>query len=331
MPHATQHADADFADADIADVVTAGTDTAELDSVLRGGPFHVALRAAIAARGLPLQRVQHHLSRHGVTVGVTSLSYWQQGARRPQRPESLRAVRALEEILQLPEESLIRLLAETDEHTSAHRPAVRSYRARVEASGVLDRLLGELGHRSADDGLLTLGHHERVRIGARRELAGRESHHIVRAHRDGVDRFVAVHHGDPGCAPARMTVHALENCRTGRVRTHHDTGVLVTELLFDTRLRAGDTYLFRYGVEDGTAGVSHEYVRAFGAAGGQYALQVGFDASAPPVRCRRFTQHSAAAPRGGRRELAMNGPHHSVHLVEARVRPGMLGIAWDWA
>ena len=84
MPHATQHAD---------------VATAELDSALRGGPFHVALRAAIAARGLPLQRVQHHLSRHGVKVGVTSLSYWQQGARRPQRPESLRAVRALEEIL----------------------------------------------------------------------------------------------------------------------------------------------------------------------------------------------------------------------------------------
>lgn len=64
MPHATQHAD---------------VATAQLDSALRGGPFHVALRAAIAARGLPLQRVQHHLSRHGVKVGVTSLSYWQQG------------------------------------------------------------------------------------------------------------------------------------------------------------------------------------------------------------------------------------------------------------
>ncbi|CAM5692500.1 hypothetical protein SALBM311S_11107 [Streptomyces alboniger] len=64
MPHATQHAD---------------VATAQLDSALRGGPFHVALRAAIAARGLPLQRVQHHLSRHGVKVGVTSLSYWRRG------------------------------------------------------------------------------------------------------------------------------------------------------------------------------------------------------------------------------------------------------------
>ncbi|GAA3494240.1 hypothetical protein GCM10019016_013390 [Streptomyces prasinosporus] len=314
MPHAAQHAD---------------VATAELDSVLRGGPFHVALRAAIAARGLPLQRVQHHLSRHGVKVGVTSLSYWQQGARRPQRPESLRAVRALEEILRLPEESLIRLLAEADEHPADRRSAARSYRALVEASGVLERLLAELGAERAG-GLHALGHYERVRIGPRRELAERESHHIVRAHRDGVDRFVAVHHGDPGSAPDRMTVHALENCRVGRVRRHHDTGVLAAELLFDTRLRAGDTFLFRYAVEDGTAGTSREHLHGTDTPGGQYALQVCFDAGALPVRCHRFAQHSAAAPRGGRQELALSGRHRSVHLVEPRMRSGYVGIAWDW-
>ncbi|MET7686087.1 hypothetical protein [Streptomyces sp. NPDC005423] len=319
MPHATQGAD-------VATVEAAG---AELDSALRGGPFHVALRAAIAARGLPLQRVQHHLSRYGVKVGVTSLSYWQQGARRPQRPESLRAVRALEEILQLPEESLIRLLAQADERSATQRPATRSYRSLVEATGVLERLLREL-ESTLDGGLHTLGHHERVRIGARRELAGRESHHIVRAHRDGVDRFVAVHHGDPGCAPERMTVHALENCRTGRVRWHHDTGVLVAEILFGTRLRSGDTFLFRYGVDDGTAGASREYVRGFGFAGGQYALQVHFDEETLPVGCHRFTQHSAAAPRSGRQELRLSGLHRSVHLVEPRVRSGIVGIGWDW-
>ncbi|MEU1853034.1 hypothetical protein ABZ499_28145 [Streptomyces sp. NPDC019990] len=303
--------------------------TAELDSALRGGPFHVALRAAIAARGLPLQRVQHHLSRHGVKVGVTSLSYWQQGARRPQRPESLRAVRALEEILQLPEQSLLRLLAEPGASAVGQRPPARSYRSLVEASGVLGRLLAELGC-PPDGGLHTLGHHERLRIGARRELAEREAHHIVRAHRDGVDRFVAVHHGGRGAVPDRMRVCALENCRTGRVRWNGETGMLAAELLFDTRLRAGDTFLFRYGVEDGTAGVSREYVRGFDSPGGQYALQVCFDAAALPVRCHRFAQHSARAPRNGRRELTLSGRHRSVHLVEPRVRAGYLGIGWDW-
>ncbi|MBD0844555.1 hypothetical protein [Streptomyces sp. TRM68416] len=325
MLHAREHADV----AAVSDVEPHAGPEAELAATLRGGPFHVALRAAIAARGLPLQRVQHHLTRYGVKVGVTSLSYWQQGARRPQRAESLRAVRALEEILQLPEESLIRLLAESEEHTGAQRPATRSYRSLVEATDVLERLLAELD-ATADGGLHLLGLHERVRIGPRRELADREAHHIVRAHRDGVDRFVAVHHGDPGCTPARMRLHALENCRAGRVRQHHATGVLVAELLFDTRLRSGDTFLFRYGVEDGTAGVSGEYARGFGLAGGQYALQVRFDEQALPVRCHRFAQHSAAAPRSGRHELRLSGRHHSVHLVEPRVRSGIVGIGWDW-
>ncbi|MCX3058782.1 hypothetical protein [Streptomyces beihaiensis] len=300
-----------------------------LEGALRTGPFHVALRAAIAARRLPLHRVQHHLSRQGIKVGVTSLSYWQQGARRPQRPESMRAVRALEGILGLPEESLIRLLSPAGPAPVAQRPATRSYRSLVEASEALHALLAELGS-PLDGGLHTVGHHERVRIGPGRQLLDRTSQQIVRAHRDGVDRYVAIHHGDPGCSPGDVVVSATENCRTGRVRWDATTGVLVAELLFDTCLRAGDTHLFGYGFADGTAGPATEYVRGFSFAGGQYALQIRFTDDALPVRCHRFAQQSTAAPRGARKELTLSGRHRSVHVVEPQVRAGLLGIDWDW-
>lgn len=313
MRHGTQHAD---------------LATAELETALRGGPFHIALRAAIAARGLPLQRVQHHLSRYGVKVGVTSLSYWQQGARRPQRPESLRAVRALEEILQLPDESLIRLLAKADEHPVPERPAGRSYRALVEASGVLEQLLAEL-ESPLDSGLHTLGHHECVRIGAHRELMGRESHHIVRAHKEGVDRYMAIHHGDPGCArsgwrsaPWRTAVrgacvgtgtpeYSWPSCSSTRgcaraTRTSSATASTTgrpgcpASTCADSASRAGSTP--------------------------SSAVRRGDAARAlPPV-------HPAlgGGPRSGRQELTLSGHHRSVHLVEPRVRSGIVGIGWDW-
>ncbi|MCX5201945.1 hypothetical protein OG897_10840 [Streptomyces sp. NBC_00237] len=302
---------------------------ADLERLLRTGPFHLALRAALALRGLPLQRVRHHLAGRGITVGVTSLSYWQQGARRPQRPESLRAVRELEDVLRLPAESLIRLLLAEGAAAEGERPQSLSYRALVEASGSVERLLSEL-ESPVDGGLHTVGHHERVRIGPDRELVGRDSQHVVRAHRDGVDRYLAVHHGDPGCDPSRVAVRAGENCRTGRVRWHRETGLVVAELLFDARLRAGDTYFFEYGFEDGTGGPSVEYVRGFRFAGGQYVLQVRFDERALPVRCRRFAQSTAGAPRAARQDLTLSGRHGTVHFVEQGVRPGILGVDWDW-
>ncbi|WP_371587571.1 hypothetical protein [Streptomyces virginiae] len=304
-------------------------DTAELGQLLRGGPFHLALRAALAARGLPLHRVQHRLAAQGIKVGVTSLSYWQQGARRPRHPESLRAVTALERILDLPDGALLRLLAAEDPGPGSARPPTRSYRALFSMGGTVERLLDGMD-LPPDGGLHSVGHHERVRIGPEGELRVRESQQIVRAHRDGVDRYLAVHHGDSGCDVSRMRVTAYENCRTGRVRRHPESGVVVAELLFDARLRRGDTHVFGYGVEDGTGARSGEYVRGFSYAGGQYMLQVSFDEAALPVRCRRFARGGPEAPRTGLADLTPSGRHRAVHLVEQSVRRGILGIAWDW-
>ncbi|MEU8775323.1 hypothetical protein [Streptomyces sp. NPDC048606] len=305
-------------------------DAAELARLLRGGPFHLALRAALTARGLPLHRVQHRLASRGIKVGVTSLSYWQQGARSPRRPESLRAVRALEEILELPDGALLRLLTDPPPGPgTVGRPAARPYRALVSVGAAVEALLDAM-ELPADGGLHTVGHHERVRIGAGGEMRARDSQQIVRAHRDGVDRYLAVHHGDPGCDPARMRVTAHENCRTGRVRHHREAGVVVAELLFDARLRRGDTYVFGYGIEDGTGARSSEYVRGFSYAGGQYMLQVRFDDAALPVRCRRFARTGPRAPRTHLADLTPSGRHRAVHLVEQAVHRGILGIAWDW-
>ena len=299
----------------------------ELVSVLRTGPFHEALRTAIAVRGLALNRLRHRLSQRGVTIGVTTLSYWQQGLRRPARAESLRALPALEEVLEVPPGSLVELL---QAEPVTEGPAARPYRTLMESPGPLNEILAGLGS-SADAGVHTVCQIDRVSIGERRELLGRESQQLLRAHRDDVDRYLAIYLGDPGCDPDRVRVRDTENCRVGHVRRDSDTGMVVAELLFDARLRAGETRLISYRVEDGTAGESEEYVRGFSYSGGQYVLQVGFDSGALPAHCYRFSRNSASGPVLGREELLLSGRHPTVHLAEQQVESRILGICWEWS
>ncbi|MFG2395342.1 hypothetical protein ACGFYF_41820 [Streptomyces lavendulae] len=308
---------------------TTPVQTRSLAHVLRTGPFHLALSHALAAKGLPLNRVQQRVASCGVRVGVTSLSYWQRGIRRPGRPESLRAVVALESVLDLPAGALTRLLSYSASSVTPSRPPSLAYRSLVPVPGSVEELLAEL-EVPVDGGLHTLVHHERVRIGRRGQLQGHDSQHAVRAHRDGVDRYVAIHHGDPGCDASVIEVRAYENCRIGRVRRRPQTGVVVAELLFDAQLRNGDTHVFAYGFEDGTADRCDEYVRGFSYSGGQYVLQVRFDEVALPLRCRRFRRSLPSGERTELKNLTANGRHRSVHLIEPGVRRGILGICWDW-
>ncbi|MER6396569.1 hypothetical protein ACFWA9_24690 [Kitasatospora sp. NPDC059973] len=306
------------------------SDQADLATALRTGPFHVALRTAIAARGLALHRIRRHLALRGIDIGVTSLSYWQQGRRRPDRPESLRAVRALEEVLELPEHSLTRLLGPR-RATPAEQagPPVRPYRDLISPAAAVDDLLAELsGPR--DTGLHTITHIERIRIGADRQLLRRDSQHALRAHREGIDRYLAIYQGDPGCDIARVGVRAEENCRPGRIRRDQAHHLLVAELLLDRRLRAGDTHLLGYGFDASPSPTPGcEYVRGFNSGAGQYVLQVTFHPAALPVRCHRFALRSPGEKPYETEELTLDG-HHCVHLVATALQPCLLGVRWDW-
>ncbi|MET7638970.1 hypothetical protein [Streptomyces sp. NPDC005438] len=297
----------------------------ELDGLLRAGPFHLALRTAIESRGLALHRIQHRLAQQGIRVGVTSLSYWQQGIRRPARSESLRAVRALEQVLELPRESLTRLLTAP---APAREPSPRPYGGSGQPADAVGELLRELDV-DPDGGTHCLHHMEDVRIGGRGELLSQSSVQVVRAHRDEVDRFVAVHHGTPGGAPEQVRVRAGDNCRLGTVR-RHPSGPVAAELLFDTRLRVGDTHLFGYSFEDGTGEPRREYARGFDHSGAAYVLQVRFDRAALPLRCHSFARGAPHGRTSERRQLALTERDHSVHLARHDVRPGILGIQWQW-
>lgn len=71
--------------------------------------FHHALRTAIDARGLGLDRISAHLRLMGHSISAATLSYWQSGRSAPSRFTSLAAIGALEVILGAPRGSLARL------------------------------------------------------------------------------------------------------------------------------------------------------------------------------------------------------------------------------
>ena len=50
---------------------------------LAADAFPTALRTAIQASGLSLDRIQYRLRARGVSVSVTALSYWQSGRQAP--------------------------------------------------------------------------------------------------------------------------------------------------------------------------------------------------------------------------------------------------------
>ena len=79
MTIAAGHPDLSFVD-------TVPADRDELVGLLATGPFPDALRAAIKTSRLSLDRIQHRLGLRGITISVATLSYWQSGRRRPERP-----------------------------------------------------------------------------------------------------------------------------------------------------------------------------------------------------------------------------------------------------
>lgn len=308
--------------------VVAAPVTGTSDAARHADSFDEALRAAVRARGLSLERLRARLADRGLRVGVTTLSYWQRGVRRPERPESLRAVAALEEILGLPSYSLTTLLGPPRPRgaAAAHARDLRRYAATMYAPDALTSLLPELddavGKLQLDCQIHT------VYIGRNRNVVRGEVLQVVRALQD-VDRTVAIVWSDGAAGVHDSELRATRSCRVGRTRRDREAGVLVGELLFDRRLRAGDTHVLGYEHVDVGAAECREFVYGFRFPIGQHVSVVRFHPDALPVRCRRFVAHRATGPERAAAELTLDA-HHSVYLSITGPKPGVAGIRWDW-
>ncbi|MBA8823501.1 hypothetical protein FHX42_000830 [Saccharopolyspora lacisalsi] len=304
----------------------------ELTKLLRTGPFDVALRAAIRASGLSLERIRYRLHRRGVPVSITALSYWQSGRRRPERPDSLLAVRHLENVLSIPEDALSALLGPPrprgrSRGDTGAPPLTSLWSDSTAAAQLLARV-----DTSPDSNLTRLSQHDTVSIDALGNQRGVHARQLVRAERGGVDRWVTVF-DSAGTDVAPPTVSALRSCRLGQVLTDHTRGVVVAELLFDRPLERGETMLMEYEVEHPAGGLrgteqDHTYSRRFRLPVREYLVDLRFAPESPPLRCESYLTRPDGSEIGTPRSLVVD-PQGRAHAVALDFGLGSCCVRWE--
>lgn len=286
--------------------------------------FATALRAAISARGLSLDQIRRSLARHGITVSVATLSYWQSGRSRPERASSLAAIGPLEETLGLPRGFLgsrlppLRrsLAAPTDSYSSSSLEPGDPQQDRAAAA------VAQLG-LSFDDGLARVSYHDRVEFRKDRTEGPRYVRTVFTAQREGVDRFpVWLESDDPDCYPI---VTALTNCRVGVIREFPELAGVAVELIFDRPLHLGETTLVEHCLElVGQRRPQRMLRRVLGTPTRELVLEVKFARAALPALAHELV---IVGGEERRRELSV---YPTIQSLFTDCVPGRYSVHWEW-
>lgn len=305
-----------------------GSGANELGEALRHGPFELAIKLALRARGLSLERLEHHLAERGLKVSASSLSNWQTGRSRPERSESIRVLNGLEQLFDLPPNSFVRLLGPQRPRGRwmGHVPGSVRYGALFDDHARLSALSAEV--KVADDRrCLALSVQDRVTLRPDRRFRAVHVQQVITALVGGVDGCLVFYHAEDGPLPE---IVAREGCRLGRARTDRHAGIAIAELLFDCDLDRDDIYLVDYEFRFGPAEPpSDYYYRAFRNPCRQYLLQVRFAPVAQPVRCFGFSSPRVGVAMTDTGSLACHRGRPA-HLLVTDHPPGIVGIRWEW-
>ena len=299
--------------------------------------FAGAVRAAIAAHGLPLRELAAELASAypSLASSVATLSAWQSGSSAPPRTVVGRdRVLALERCLHVPTGGLALLLPGGAAVPAPRPPTPAEQDGPLARRARLAHVLGTFG---GPQQVLVVTLAKEARLGPSGLLYVRITARVRAAH-DGVDRLWYLDGDDPLLRPV---VTEATGCRPERrvpERGRPGPGLLATELVLDRVLAGGEcqdvSFLVMYEPRRGTAPAPagrlaapvfrHAVERPLE----RLDLSVSFDPAAAPdavLACRW-------RPRDGvetcRRELTVPGCR-SYQLVIADPAPG--GYGWRWA
>jgi transcriptional regulator with XRE-family HTH domain len=302
----------------------------EVDA-LSGDAFPIALRAAIRASGLSLDRIQYRLRARGLQISVTALSYWQSGRRRPERPESMSALKHLEEVLGVESGSLTALLGPPRPRGRAQRtPSPIPIEALWENKAELAPLLARMDLAS-DTSLTRISQHDRVEIAADRGEKSVRVRQVLRAEHDGADRWVSVYDvARPGNPLPRIV--PLQSCRLGRIAKNPEVGLVVTELVFDRPLSRGETVIMEYEVAatgPPYARSDDMFCRKFRLPVRDYVVEMRFDPADLPAFCRQAATPAEDSDSATKRDMVVDRAGRT-HAVVLGFGPGTFSVEWGW-
>lgn len=301
------------------------SELASLERVLTAGPFNEALRAAIKARGLSLDRIRARLTHRGMPISLAALSHWQSGRSQPERGTSLDVLAALEDILELAPNTLAALL---------EPPRRRGRRASGDPVDLLSiyhnkQAVLEALRRfdTTADAVLDLSSHDRVVVGPDRLMRSVWNCRVLRAREDGPDHVVVVYAGDADNTP---TITGIRGCTLGDVVTDPEAGLVVADLLFGHPLRQGEFLVLEHRVD-----IMPPYVpdtrweRRLPRPIREFVLEVEFTDPAIPIRCTQITAPTADSDDFTERLVRID-EFGRASAVALDLNPCRLGMQWEW-
>lgn len=297
----------------------------------RPDAFAEALRAALAARGLALDRVRAHLVAAGHEMSVATLSYWQTGRSAPVRRASIDAIGTLEVILRAERGSLARALLESQ---AARRALVDPPEVRVpdhtgwlsQSSGAeaADAIVAEMG-LTWDGDVDRVVQHDLLVMGADRRPVRHTTRDVVVSRGPGVDRVVMARIG--GEAGRLAVVTGRLGCRLGRSRVLPAHLVTVAELLLERPVPEGSAHVMEHEVRlIGGEAAMDWFSRAYLSDTREGLIRIEFRPDDLPETVELYMGPFTAEPRYER--TALRGST----LVVARqdFPPSQISVRWSW-
>lgn len=281
------------------------------------GLFATTLRAAVRSRGLSLRAIRRRLAERGHAVSVATLSFWQSGARRPERPASIDVVRELEHLFYLDEGHLTDTLGPS-RRVRATRHETFATMSELRTGEILSEPDPELLERSGVVGVFI-------------DATGRISHTVTRtlwqARRDGA-RDAAVFYGPSGADLGPRDIRGTMGCDLVDVVADPTQHLIRATLRLHSPLLQGELALTeRRSVSPAgcDAFTDSEFTIVALRRQAEFTLYATFDPRNPPRRCR-VTVDADGATR--MHTVSLNGGC-ATH-AEFGFGPGKLTLHWEW-